>query len=439
MPKFPKAAPYIVATETAERFSFYGMKAILTTFLVSNFFNPTNNPALKQEADAHGNEVTHLFVALVYLMSVLGGLLADYVIGRYYTILILSIIYCIGHAFLAIFETNYELFFTGLVLIAIGAGGVKPNVSVMVGEQFDNENDPAIPRLYNIFYFGINLGAFFSTLITPALKESRFGAPLAFGVPGLLMLLSLIIFIAGTKHYKIKKAADNRKASSGTFWQNIKSIWEVILVFSFIPVFWALYDQSGSEWVLQAGKMNLEFLGITWLQEQIQMINPILILTLIPVFTWGVYPAMEKYGIRVTALRKFGWGLALMVVTFTLIAWIQTQIDRGVQLNIGWQLLAYFILTVAEVFVSITGLEYAFSRAPRSLRSTVMAMFFLTVFIGNLLVAVVNNNIREGGFFSRFTGADYFWLFTAIMAVNTLLYYISIKIFKVKDTDDVAA
>ena len=104
--QFPKAAPYIVATESAERFSFYGMKAILSTFLISQFFNPTNNPALAASAEAHSNSVTHLFVALVYLLSIVGGLLADYGIGRYRTILFTSIIYCIGHAFLAAFDNN---------------------------------------------------------------------------------------------------------------------------------------------------------------------------------------------------------------------------------------------------------------------------------------------------------------------------------------------
>src|SRR6218665_2818005 len=105
---FPKAAPYIVATETAERFSYYGMKAILTTFLVSQFFK--NEP----DAQAHANEVTHFFIALGYLLSIFGGLLADYVLGSYWTIVVLSGLYCVGHAFLAIFETNYNMFYAGL-------------------------------------------------------------------------------------------------------------------------------------------------------------------------------------------------------------------------------------------------------------------------------------------------------------------------------------
>jgi len=433
---FPKAAPYIIGTETAERFSFYGMKAILTTFLISQFFNPENNAALAAMAEARANEDTHFFVAMVYLLSIAGGLLADYVLGRYWTILLLSIVYCVGHAFLAIFDTNYTLFYTGLMLIAVGSGGVKPNVSVMVGDQFENENDANISRLYDLFYFGINIGAFFSMLITPVLK--KFASPaIAFGVPGGLMFIALLIFIAGTRKYKIKKPSDARKDNTEPFMEQLKQVWKVLVVFSFIPIFWALYDQNGSEWVLQSGKMDLHFLGIDWLPEQIQTINALLILVLIPVFSFYIYPQMEKAGIKVTALRKFGWGLSLTAVSFVMVAWIQMQLDSGHKLNIAWQLIAYLILTVAEIFVSITGLEYSFSQAPKSMKSTIMAIFFLTIFIGNMLVVYINKSIQAGGFFSHYKGADYFGLFAAIMAVNTILFYLAVLLFKIRDTQPV--
>jgi POT family proton-dependent oligopeptide transporter len=331
------------------------------------------------------------------------------------------------------FDTNYQLFYAGLLLIAIGAGGVKPNVSVMVGDQFENETDENIARLYDIFYFGINVGAFFSMLITPVLKNSRFGAPLAFGVPGILMLLALVAFYSGKSKYKIKLPKDTRNQETIPFKQQIISVWKVLVVFSFIPLFWALYDQNGSEWVLQATKMDLHFMGIEWLPEQIQVINALLILVLIPVFSFGVYPLFEKTGIKVTALRKIGWGFIMVAITFALVAWIQSKIDAGIKMNIGWQLLAYVLLTVAEIFVSITGLEYAFSQAPKSMKSTIMAIFFFTVFLGNILVTYINNNIQDKGFFSHYQGASYFWLFTGIMAVNAVLYYVTIYVLKIND------
>ena len=226
-----------------------------------------------------------------------------------------------------------------------------------------------------------------------------------------------------------------RKEETMPFWEQLKSVWKVLVVFCFIPVYWALYDQNGSEWVIQAGSMNLKFLGITWLQEQIQVVNALLILIMIPLFSFGVYPLLESMGIKVTALRKIGWGLTTLIITFCLIAWIQTEIDAHVQLNIAWQILAYILLTVSEIMVSITGLEYAFSQAPKSMKSTIMSIFFLTVFAGNYFVSLVNDSIQNHGFFGQFTGASYFWLFTGIMAANTVLYYIAIYVFKIKDTE----
>ncbi|HEY0261625.1 MAG TPA: MFS transporter [Chitinophagales bacterium] len=423
---FPKAAPYIVATETAERFSYYGMKAILTTFLVSHFFKNELN------AEAHANEVTHFFIALGYLLSIAGGLIADYVLGRYWTILLFSILYCVGHAFLAIFETNYDLFYAGLMLICLGMGGVKPNVSVMVGDQFENEDDKNISALYDLFYMGINVGSLFSMLLIPYLK-GHYGAPVAFGVPGVLMAVALLVFVFGTKKYKIKMPSDTKKEASESIFSQLKQVWKVLVVFTFLPVWWALYDQNGSEMVIQAQYMDLHFLGIDWLAEQVQTINALLILVLIPVFAFGIFPALEKVGIKVSALRKIGWGMVIMVFAFAMIAWIQAEIDRGVKLNIGWQLFAYLILTISEIMVSITGLEYSFSNSPKMLKSTIMAIFFFTVFLGNMLVVKINQSIQEGGFFSHYKGANYFWVFTGIMAVNAVLFYAALYVFKIKD------
>ncbi len=424
--RFPKAAPYIVGTELAERFSYYGMKAILATFLVSNFFNPSGDASLQTEAEARSNEITHLFTAISYGCCILGGFLADRILGRYKTIVWLSVVYCIGHLMLAMFESNYQFFVVGLMLVAIGAGGVKPNVSVMVGDQFENPDDPQISKLYDVFYFSINLGAFFSMLITPILKQYA-GAKVAFGVPGVLMLVALLIFLAGTKKYKL--IAPQKSADDGmSFSEKFKALSKVLLVFAFIPLYWALWDQNGSEWVLQAGKMDLNFMGITWLSEQIQVVNAVLILVFIPLFSIVIYPLLERLGIAVTPTRKIGWGFILMVFTFLLSAWIQQQIDAGIKLNIAWQLFAYVILTASEIMVSITGLEYAFSASPKPLKSTVMSLWFFTVFIGNMLVSLINSNIHQQGFFSKFTGASYFMLFAALMAVNTIGYYIATAI-----------
>jgi proton-dependent oligopeptide transporter, POT family len=452
-PQFPRSIPYIIGNEAAERFSFYGMKAILTTFLVSQFFNPTGDPALGDVARARANEETHFFITMAYFTPVLGGLLADWFLGKYRTILYISLFYCLGHACLAMFENNLNGFMFGLMLIAIGAGGIKPCVSANVGDQFDKSNESLITKAFSLFYFSINLGAFFSTLLTPMLMQ-WYGPKVAFGIPGILMGIATFVFWLGRNKYvkvppsgykkenflainfyaltKIGKtltgqgildaAADKYPAKSI---DGVKAVWRVLSVFAFIPIFWAMYDQNGSEWVLQATheKMDKNFLGITWLAEQVQAINPILILTFIPLFSWVIYPSIEKLGIKVTALRKIGAGLLLTAMSFAIIAYIQFRLDSGITTNIAWQLSAYFVLTAAEVLISITGLEYAYTQAPPTMKSTIMAFYMLTVSLGNYFVSLINKNMAAGGFLSHLHGTNYYLFFISIISVFTLIYF----------------
>lgn len=524
--KFPRSIPYIVGNEAAERFSFYGMKAILTTFMVHQFFNPLGDVALSAEAEAAANEKTHLFISLAYVMPLLGGLIADWFTGKYKMILYVSLLYCVGHACLAMFDENptgaREInpgFLLGLLLIAFGAGGIKPCVSANVGDQFDKSNSHLISKAFDMFYFSINFGSFISTLLIPYIWKN-YGASWAFGVPGILMGLATLIFWLGRKKYvrlppsgfkneefyNINFYAlfnsgegqkerliqspfllmapiasgfimflaailidfhliDNpivlllpfagiflffvlvgvvslyRKLNGRRFYEaaekkykpaqveGVKSVWKVLAVFSFIPFFWALYDQNGSEWVIQAQYLDLHCFGTTWLPEQIQAINPILILLFIPIFSLFLYPGIESMGIKVTPLRKIGVGFVLTALSFVIIALLQEKIDAGEHPNVIWQLLAFALLTAGEVLISITGLEYAYTQAPITMKSVIMSFWLLTVSLGNILVSLINNSKVRGGFFAQFEGANYYWLFLGIIAVVFVIYFIvSIKI-----------
>src|ERR1700757_1114421 len=154
--KFPKAVPYIIGNEAAERFSYYGMRAILSTFLVAPFFNPAHNPALSAAAEARSNEQVHFFVALTYFMPLVGGILADSFFGKYRTILFVSILYTIGHVVLSLSTHHLDIFTIGLVIIAVSAGGIKSSVSANVGDQFDKSNQHLMSKVYGWFYFSIN-------------------------------------------------------------------------------------------------------------------------------------------------------------------------------------------------------------------------------------------------------------------------------------------
>jgi POT family proton-dependent oligopeptide transporter len=454
--KYPKSVPYIIGNEAAERFSFYGMRSILATFLVAQFFNPTLNPALQNVAEAKANESTHFFVTLAYTMPFIGGLVADWFTGKYKIILYISILYCFGHLCLALFDTNLNGFTVGLVLIAVGAGGIKSCVSANVGDQFDKTNQVLLSKVYGWFYFSINAGSVVSTILIPWVY-AEYGAKWAFGIPGLLMALATIIFFSGRKKYvkvppgginknnfvfisiyalfnigKKQKGQSLLDVAKGKFnpakVEGVKAVYRVMAVFIFAPIFWAMWDQNLSEWVLQAEKLdrhiNLGFTSFTVLPGQVQTANPIFLLSFIPLFTYFVYPWFDKIGIKTTPLRRLGAGLALTALSFVIIALVQMQVDAGGHPSVWWQILAYVVLSAAEVLVSITGLEYAYTQAPKSMKSTMSAIWLLTVAAGNLFDALVNGNIAKGGFFSRFVGADFYWLFVGICTAFLLVYMI---------------
>lgn len=194
--QWPRQLPYIIASEACERFSFYGMRNILTPFLMTALL--LSIPEHLRAAVA--KEVFHSFVIGVYFFPLLGGWLADRFFGKYHTILWLSLIYCVGHAFLAIFEHNITGFYTGLFLIALGSGGIKPLVSSFMGDQFDQSNKSLAQKAFDMFYFTINFGSFFASLTMPLLLK-HYGAAVAFGIPGILMFIATLCFWLGRKRY----------------------------------------------------------------------------------------------------------------------------------------------------------------------------------------------------------------------------------------------
>ena len=389
----PPGIPYIIGNEAAERFSFYGMRTILVVFMTQYLgLMDATGGRMMSGAEAVGH--FHQFTFWVYLTPLAGAFISDVFFGKYRTILWLSIVYCLGHAALACmgsYGNSPWWLFSGLALICIGSGGIKPCVSAHVGDQFGKKNYHLIPRIYNWFYFSINFGSFFSTLLTPYLLKN-YGPHWAFGVPGVLMAIATLMFWLGRNrfvHIPASGWAFFREAFSR---DGVFALGKLIPLFGFIIVFWALYDQTGSSWVLQAEQMDLKFLGITWLESQIQAVNPILILVFIPLFTFVIYPMLDRV-FPLTPLRKIGIGMLLMAVSFGLVTLIQTWIDAGQRPSIGWQILAFVLITASEVMVSIVGLEFAYTQAPKAMKSWVMALFWLSVALGNKLTSEVNHYI----------------------------------------------
>jgi POT family proton-dependent oligopeptide transporter len=451
----PKQIRYIIGNEGCERFSFYGMRNILTVFLVSSLLL-----YLPEAERARGaKDVFHTFVIGVYFFPLLGGWLADRFFGKYNTILWLSLVYCAGQACLAMFVTNRLGFYIGLGLIALGSGGIKPCVASFVGDQFDQTNKHRAKVVFDAFYWIINFGSFFASLLMPIFLR-HLGPAFAFGIPGVLMFVSTVILWLGRKQYiMIPPASPNphsflrvsRSAimsgirgqllaavaiavAIGSFvlipkfgfviaaclalvaliafgglgvWlqldsvrdkhpaeaiAGVRSVLRVLVLFALVTPFWSLFDQKASTWVLQANDMTKP----SWFQPaQMQALNPALVMLLIPFNNLVVYPALRRFGYEPTALRRMTTGIVFAGLSWIVVGAMQLVLDRGNAFTITWQMLPYVLLTFGEVLVAATGLEFAYSQAPLSMKGAIMAFWNLSVTIGNLWVLMANAGVQN--------------------------------------------
>lgn len=414
--KMPPGIPYIIGNEAAERFNFYGMRAVLVVFMTQYLVNREGLPAPMSENEA--NQWYHWFLASNYFFPMLGAILADAFWGKYRTIFWISLVYCAGSVVLALDHTRWGLGI-GLGLIALGAGGIKPCVSSNVGDQFGQDNQHLISRAFGWFYFSVNFGSFFSILLIPWLLKN-YGPGPAFGLPAALMLLATFVFWAGRFKFAHIPPVGKSFIPATFNREGLSAMGRLSILFIFVAIFWSLWDQSGGEWVLQAAKMDLQFAGITWIASQIQALNAIMILAFIPIFQYLIYPAIDKV-FPLTPLRKIGLGLIVTGLSFFVSAWIETQISAGLRPNIGWQIPAYALLSAGEVMVSITALEFAYTQAPKHMKSIVMALYLLSVSAGNAFTALVHWFIANPDGTTKLAGASFYnffaWLSIGCVAV----------------------
>ncbi len=484
--KMPRQIGYIIGNEACERFSFYGMRNILVPFLISSILLQYLDGA---EREAMAKDVFHTFVIGVYFFPLLGGWLSDRFFGKYNTILWFSLIYCAGHACLALFEDNRTGFFTGLFLIALGSGGIKPLVVSFCGDQFDQSNKDKARVVFDAFYWIINFGSFFASLFAPLLLM-HFGAAVAFGIPGVLMFIATLIFWLGRKEYVntppsrndpdsflnvIRTALRERRAGQGNagafiawfgiglatamlamwalkavgmswvWWpepfgfvitaclalgavlafggwgaslqldrargkhpdvavDGVRSVLRILIVFALVTPFWSLFDQKASTWIIQGNAMVIPhelWWWPSWLIQsaaQMQALNPLLVMLLIPFNNLVLYPALRRMGFTVTALRRMGWGIAFSGLAWIAAGIIQLWIDGGAEVSLTWQSLPYLLLTFGEVLVSATALEFAYSQAPHAMKGVIMAFWYVSVTFGNLWVLLTNAGVRNDGF-----------------------------------------
>lgn len=426
----PPGVPYIIGNEAAERFSFYGMRSILITFMTGFLVTKLGRPDHMGDAEARFQFAN--FVSAVYFLPILGAILAEGFIGKYRTIFYLSIVYCAGHFALALDDTRMGLLL-GLSLISLGSGGIKPCVSANVGDQFGESNKHLLSKVFGWFYFSINAGSFMSTLLCPyLLNNAQFGPKWAFGLPGVAMVIATICFWLGRK--KFVHIPPGRVAFFQQFLsrEGLGALARIAVVYVFVAVFWSLWDQSsGGSWTLQCKQLDLHFLGFNLYPEQVQTANPILILLFIPLVNYVLYPAIEKV-FPLTPLRKIGLGLFLTAFSYLPIAYAQTGIDAGGHPTVWWQMLAYVILTLGEAMVSITGLEFSYTQAPNKMKSAIMAAWLFTVSLGNQFTAQVNRFIMNPDGSSKMSDLHYYLFFAGVMFVTACIYVVVASFYRGK-------
>ncbi|XP_047421166.1 solute carrier family 15 member 2 [Sciurus carolinensis] len=388
---YPLSIAFIVVNEFCERFSYYGMKAVLTLYFL--YFLHWNEDT--------STSVYHAFSSLCYFTPILGAAIADSWLGKFKTIIYLSLVYVLGHVLKSLGAipvlggkvVHTILSLVGLSLIALGTGGIKPCVAAFGGDQFEEKHAEERTRYFSVFYLSINAGSLISTFITPMLRGDVqcFGDDcyaLAFGVPGLLMVIALVVFAMGSKMYKkpppegnivaqvikcIWFAISNRfKNRSGDIpkrqhwldWasekypkhliMDVKALTRILFLYIPLPMFWALLDQQGSRWTLQATKMNGN-LGFFVLQpDQMQVLNPFLVLIFIPLFDLVIYRLIAKCGISFSSLRKMAIGMILACLAFAVAAVIEIKINEMAPPQPGSQEIYLQILNLADDEVNVT-------------------------------------------------------------------------------------
>jgi proton-dependent oligopeptide transporter, POT family len=380
--RMPAGIPYIVANEFAERFCYYGINAILTVYLVQ----------FLRFGEASATAYSSMFQAGAYFFPFIGAIVSDVFWGKYRTIMTFSLAYATGCAIVAIVPGVVGLS-GGLFLVAFGTGGIKPCVSTNVGDQFTGKNQHLIERAFSYFYLAINAGSSISIFFCPVLLN-KYGRFLAFGTPAAMMFLATFVFWLGRKKFAVVPPAGKKWLEDVFSKDGLKTIGSLSIIFYlFVAVFWSLWNQSnGQTWTLQARSSlmdkNIGF-GITLLPAQIQVVNGLFILAMVPIFTFGIYPLWGKF-FKVTPLRKMGVGFFTIASSYLIVARIEAHIQAGETVSVWWQILAYVVLTASEVLVSITALEFSYKQAPLRMKSFVMAMFLASSAVGSVITAGVN-------------------------------------------------
>ncbi|GAA4835238.1 peptide MFS transporter [Algivirga pacifica] len=405
----PKGLYILFFTEMWERFSYYGMRALLVLFLTAPLFGMEGieSPAFAGLGWDRGDALSlyGTYTMLVYLMSIPGGILADKWLGQKKTVMLGGWLLVAGHGVMAIPQT--WAFYTALALIVLGVGCLKPNISTMVGGLY-KDKDPRRDKGFTIFYIGINLGAFLAPLACGSIAAT-YGWHWGFGLAGIGMAFGQIVYMWGQKYLQgvgeSLNTDQNLKAANDKPLTNIEKDRVVVLLISFLIIilFWAAFEQAGGLMNLYAqektnrvigflGDINLSFLenGNAIPAAWFQSVNSLFILTLgLPVAAF--WAARSKAGKESSTLLKMAIGTMIMGAGFLFMskAAIEAEATTDAKAAMIWLVLAYLFHTVGELCASPTALSFITKLAPAKYASIMMGVYFAATGLGNKVAGVI--------------------------------------------------
>jgi POT family proton-dependent oligopeptide transporter len=400
----PRGLATLFFTEMWERFSYYGMRALLILYMVGSVQQPGLGFGERRAASIYG-----AYTMLVYLMGIPGGYIADRWLGHYRAVLVGGIIIACGHFSMAV--PGLPFFFAGLGMIVIGTGLLKPNVSTIVGTLYSKE-DTRRDAGFSIFYMGINLGAFIAPLVTGFLGQ-RINWHIGFGAAGVGMTLGLIQYVAGRKYLVARSEA---KTPQTTAIETVAAPKEPLTRFDwlrmgaigllslFALMFWAGFEQAGSSLNLFADRATrLTVFGFTYPSSIFQSVEPLFVIIFAPVFAW-MWVRLGRN--EPTSPVKFTLGLVFLALSFVLIVPAAHIFERsGSRVSPMWLIGLYFLQMVGELCLSPVGLSLVTKLAPARLVGLMMGIWFLATALGNYVAGWVAGFLENRPFSQIFQSA----------------------------------
>ena len=422
----PKGLYVLFFTELWERFSYYGMRAILVLYLISSVNG--DNPGFGwDEADAISLYGT--YTMLVYVLSIAGGFVADKFWGQKRTVLIGGLLLCAGHGILAV--DALWAFYAGLGLIILGVGGLKPNISTMVGGLYQ-QGDERRDKGFTIFYIGINIGAFLSALIVGGVAEV-YGWHYGFGLAGVGMLVGQAVFMWGQKYLKgigeatkdlnEEEAAAKARPLTNVEWDRMKVMG---ISFLLIIVFWGAFEQAGGLMNIYTAQktdlslsFTLPFIGDAIPASWFQSVNAFFIITLgVPIASFWIW--WKNRGKESSSIFKMAMGVIIMGVGFLFMSAASLQFEAEGSSAMYWLVLAYLFHTIGELCASPVALSYITKLAPLKYASLMMGAYFAATGLGNKVAGIVGEWSQSAGELEIFTGIAIFCTIIGLLVIALL-------------------